>query len=70
MTEELNIMCNLGEGIFEDGVAEGILEGEIKKSEEIALKMLRKGKTTEEIQEWIDLPTQRIEQLASSINKN
>ena len=78
MTGELNIMCNLGEGIFEDGIAEGlqigkaqgILEGEIKKSEEIAIKMLCKGKTTEEIQEWVDLSTQRIEQLAASIKRN
>lgn len=34
------------------------------------IKMLRKGKTTEEIQEWVDLSTQRIEQLASSIKWN
>lgn len=78
MAKELNIMCNLGEGIAEEAMAEGlqigkaqgILEGEIKKSEEIAIKMLRKGKTTEEIQEWVDLSTQRIEQLASSIKGN
>lgn len=78
MTGELNIMCNLGEGIFEDGVAEGlskgleqgIEQGKIQNSEEIALKMLRKGKKTEEIQEWVDLSSQRIEQLASSIRKN
>jgi len=78
MAEELNIMCNLGEGIAEEAMAEGlqigkaqgILEGEIKKSEEIAIKMLCKGKTTEEIQEWVDLSSQRIEQLASSIKGN
>ena len=71
-------MCNLGEGIAEEAMAEGlqigkaqgILEGEIKKSEEIAIKMLCKGKTTEEIQEWVDLSSQRIEQLASSIKGN
>ena len=74
MVEELNIMCNLGEGLFEDGVAEGIAkgieEGKMQNSEEIALKMLRKGKTTEEIQEWVDLSSQRIEQLALSIKRN
>ena len=82
MAEELNIMCNLGEGIAEEAMAEGIAKGleqgieqgiekgKIQNSEEIAIKMLCKGKTTEEIQEWVDLSSQRIEQLASSIKRN
>ena len=78
MAEELNIMCNLGEGIAEEAMAEGLAKGleqgiekgKIQNSEEIAIKMLRKGKKTEEIQEWVDLSSQRIEQLASSIKGN
>ncbi len=72
MTGELNIMCNLGEGIFEDGITQGIAQGlklgEIKGVEKIALKMLKKGDSLEEIQELTDLSIQRIKQLALSIN--
>ncbi len=44
----------------------GISIGEVKKAEIIAAKMLRKGKDFSEIQEWTDLPMQRIEELAKS----
>ena len=74
MAEELNIMCNLGEGIAEEamaeGIAKGILEGENQKAEKIAIKMLKKGDDLEEIQDLTELSIQRIEQLALSINKN
>ena len=43
-------------------------DGKDEKSEEIAIKMLRKGKDFEEIQEFTDLPIQRIQELASTIN--
>ena len=46
---------------------DGIDEGKIQNSEEIAIKMLRKGKDVEEIQEFTDLPIQRIQELADSI---
>ena len=45
----------------------GISIGEVKKAEIIAAKMLRKGKDFSEIQEWTDLPMQRIKELANSI---
>lgn len=43
---------------------EGRIEGEIQKAEVIALKMIRKGKSFEEIQEFTDLPSKRINELA------
>ena len=46
---------------------DGIDEGKIQNSEEIAIKMLRKGKDVEEIQEFTDLPIKRIQELANSI---
>ena len=52
---------------FEDGKDEGIGIGEMQKSEKIAIKMLRKGKDFEEIQELTDLSIQRIQELANSI---
>ena len=48
------------------GREEGISIGEVKKAEVIAAKMLRKGKDFSEIQEWTDLPMQRIKELAKS----
>ena len=52
---------------FEDGKDEGIGIGEMQKSEEIAIKMINKGKDFEEIREFTDLPIQRIQELANSI---
>ena len=70
MAEELNIMCNLGEGIAEEAMAEGLQLGETRKAEKIAIKMLKKGNDLKEIEELTDLSIQRIEELALSINKN
>ena len=66
MAEELNIMCNLGEGIAEEAKAEGIIEGRKQYAEEIAIKMIRKNKSLEEIQEFTDLSFERIRQLTSN----
>ena len=51
----------------EEGMQQGIGIGKIQQSEEIALKMLRKGKDFSEIQELTNLPVQRIQELADSI---
>ena len=48
---------------------EGRNEGRDAERESVAIKMLRKGKSIEEVQEFTDLPTQRIEQLARD-NRN
>lgn len=39
-------------------------DGRNEEREAVAIKMLRKGKSFDEVQEFTDLPTQRIEQLA------
>ena len=49
------------------GKMQGINIGKMQNSEEIAIKMIRKGKDFAEIQEFTDLPIQRIQQLADSI---
>ena len=51
---------------FQDGKEEGISIGKMQNSEEIAIKMLHKGKDFEEIQEFTDLSMQRIQELADS----
>ena len=49
---------------LDDALAARFEEGRNEERESVAIKMLRKGKSFEEVQEFIDLPTQRIEQLA------
>ena len=49
---------------FQMYLLEREMESAQKRSEEIALKMIRKGKSFEEIQEFTDLPAQRINELA------
>lgn len=43
---------------------EGRNEGRDEERESVAIKMLRKGKSIEEVQEFTDLPIHRLEQLA------
>ena len=61
MTYELALMER-----EERGREEGIIEGAMLKAEKIAMKMLNKNKTFEEIQEFTELPLQRIKQLAQN----
>ncbi len=50
-----------------EGEQRGLLRGRTERDEAIAIKMLRKDKSFEEIHEFTDLPFERIKQLASKI---
>lgn len=50
---------------YEDGRDDGISEG----VEMVALKMIQRGKSFEEIREDTDLPLERIKKLADKIKK-
>ena len=50
-----------------EGEQRGLLRGRTERDEAIAIKMLRKDKSFEEIHEFTDLPLERIKQLASKI---
>ena len=41
-------------------------EGRNEERESVAIKMLRKGKSFDEVREFTDLPLQRLEQLAKN----
>ena len=47
---------------FEDGVEQGI--------KAVAIKMLRKGKSLEEVAEFTDIPIQRLKELANENRDN
>lgn len=48
------------------GLAQGIERGRNEEREALALKMLRKGKSIEEVREFTDLPFERLKQLADN----
>lgn len=54
---------------FEDGMEKGMEQGEIRRAEKIAIKMLDKNRPFDEIQEFTDLPLQHIKKLAESKKK-
>ena len=49
------------------GIEKGRVEGEIKNSEKIAYKMIRKGMPLETVQELTELPLKRIQEIANSL---
>ena len=74
MTYEMTLLENRMEG-FQRGQAEGRAEGWAKgqakgraeEKEAVALKMLRKGSSFEEVHEMTELPFKRIEELARNL---
>ena len=70
MEKEMNIMCNLSEGIFERGIVQGIEQGReqgIMQGESgIILAMLRKGYDLANIADISQWPLKKIEQLAKA----
>jgi len=63
--EEVNEMCNLGEGIYEKGIEQGIERGENK----LLAKMIASGKLTlEEISEVTGMELKAVKQIAEYNN--
>ena len=60
-------MCNLGQGLVEEGRAEGIVEGRAEGIAEgeagIIIKMYNKGFTVEEIAETIDKDVEEVKEI-------
>ena len=52
-------MCNLSQGLVEEGIAEGIAKGEAG----IIIKMYNKGFTVEEIAETIDKDVEEVKEI-------
>ena len=56
-------MCNLSQGLVEEGIAEGIAQGIAKERAEIIIKMYNKGFTVEEIAETIDKDVEEVKEI-------
>ena len=52
---DLEVMCNLGEGIYEDGLMKGKKEGKIEGKLELALELLKDGMSLEKVAKYSKL---------------
>ena len=67
MEEELRTMCNLSEGIYERGMAQGITQGITQEKENVIMNLLRKGMDIEFIK---DVTNWTEEQIMKVIKKD
>ena len=56
-------MCNLSQGLVEEGIAEGIVKGRAEGEAGIIIKMYNKGFTVEEIAETIDKDVEEVKEI-------
>ena len=61
-------MCNLSEGIWEDGIELGVKQGRTEATEEIAVKMLRKRTPMETVAEFTALSLVQVQALVKTNN--
>jgi len=52
--EELNTMCNLGQGVYERGEVKGLEKGRKEQAKESAIKLYKKGWSLSEIAEFLE----------------
>ena len=68
LEDEVIKMCNLSQGIREQGIQiglqQGLQQGELAKAISMALKMLKKNKSIEEIIEFTELTLEQLKQIA------
>ena len=57
--KDVSVMCNLSQGIREDGIAEGVAESQKK----VILKMHQKNYTLAEISDIVDLPEYEVQRI-------
>ena len=70
LRRDVSDMCNLSQGLVEEGIAEGIVkgraEGIAEERAEIIIKMYNKGFTVEEIAETIDKDVEEVKEIIES----
>ena len=63
LRRDVSDMCNLSQGLVEEGIAEGRAEGIAEGRAEIIIKMYNKGFTVEEIAETIDKDVEEVKEV-------
>ena len=61
---DLAVMCNLGEGLYEDGLMKGKEEGRKEGKVELALELVKDGIALEKVAKYSKLSLSMIEKLA------
>ncbi|WP_415944129.1 transposase [Megasphaera elsdenii] len=61
---DLAVMCNLGEGLYEDGLMKGKEEGRKEGKLELALELVKDGIALEKVAKYSKLSLSMIEKLA------
>lgn len=65
MERSMYHMCNLGEGIKEEGIKEGIKEGKERREEEIVLNMLKEGLEMEMISKLTGMDLEVVKRISN-----
>ena len=60
LREDVSVMCNLSLGIEERAEARGEARGENRKSEMVVINMYKKGYTTEQISDIVELSEEEV----------
>ena len=63
LRRDVSDMCNLSQGLVEEGREEGIVEGRAEGEAGIIIKMYNKGFTVEEIAETIDKDVEEVKEI-------
>ena len=63
LRRDVSDMCNLSQGLVEEGIAEGIAKGRAEERAGIIIKMYNKGFTVEEIAETIDKDVEEVKEI-------
>lgn len=66
---EVDVMCNLSQGIKEDAIAIGRAEGEVSKLKELIQKKLDKQKTSEQIADELEEDVEVIQKLIYAMHE-
>jgi predicted transposase YdaD len=60
-------MCEVAERLVNTGIEQGIEQGIEKERTESIERLLKKGKSPEEIHEWMDYPMEEIESIEAAM---
>ena len=66
--EEVERMCNLSEGVWEKGVAEGMAKGEINQLMRVVEKLMSKGMKFEEVENLLNITPENASEIKEKLN--
>ena len=65
LKEDVETMCNLSEGIEQEGIRKGMKSGDLSRAIKVAKEMIKDGMSIEVIKRYTDLSAEDIKQLPS-----